>query len=220
MMNKLNQSYSWVLKFILAAILIGVGIYIVFAPEVVYTITGAGIIIFSIFRVVPLLKSLNKELLRTMNLIEILVDTVIGIILIYIAFTSDLAADSVWSLVYRYSLAFFFYVRGLVYFNSVVFLEEKTEVIKFWAHIMVLTVGSILFVSPQFDYAFVALIILIICFLGAAYLGYDGFNGYKKYREFSNNLNIGKPKSKNLPAEKELPRSGNDDKDDRPSDLN
>jgi hypothetical protein len=85
---------------------------------------------------------------------------------------------------------------------------------------MVLTVGSILFVSPQFDYAFVALIILIICFLGAVYLGYDGFNGYQKYREFSKNLNIGKPKSKNLPAEKELPRSGNDDKDDRPSDLN
>jgi hypothetical protein len=71
-------------------------------------------------------------------------------------------------------------------------------------------VGSILFVSPQFDYAFVALIILIICFLGAAYLGYDGFNGYKKYREFS----------KNLPTEKELPRPGNDEKDDRPIDLN
>ena len=68
-MKKLNQSYSWVLKFTLAAILVGVGVYIVFAPEVVYTITGMGIIIFSIFRVVPLLKSLNKEFLRTMNLI-------------------------------------------------------------------------------------------------------------------------------------------------------
>ncbi len=219
-MNNLHQSYSWILKFALAAILVGVGIYIVFAPEVVYTITGIGIVIFSLFRVVPLLKSLNKEILRTINLIEILVDTVIGIVLIYIAFTSDLEADSVWGLVYRYSLAFFFYGRGLIYFNSVVFLEEKSEVIKFWAHIIALTIGSILFVSPQFDYGFVALIILFICFLGAAYMGYDGFNGYRKYREFSKNINVGKSKAKTQPVEKERPRPLANKKEDKVSKLN
>jgi hypothetical protein len=214
-MKNANVSYSWALKFILAAILVGVGIYMVFAPEVVYTITGIGIVIFSVFRVVPLLKSLNKEMLRTLNLIEILVDTVIGILLIYIAFTGNLEADSIWGLVYRYALAFFFYVRGLVYFNSVVFLEEKTEVLKFWVHIFVLTLGAILSVLPQFDYASVGLLLLFISILGAGYLGYDGYNGYSKYREFSKNLNVGKVLPKVERSEKETPRPITDEKQDK-----
>jgi hypothetical protein len=214
-MKNTNVSYSWALKFILAAILVGVGIYMVFAPEVVYTITGIGIVIFSVFRVVPLLKSLNKEMLRTLNLIEILVDTVIGILLIYIAFTGNLEADSIWGLVYRYALAFFFYVRGLVYFNSVVFLEEKTEVLKFWVHIFVLTLGAILSVLPQFDYASVGLLLLFISILGAGYLGYDGYNGYSKYREFSKNLNVGKVLPKVERSEKETPRPITDEKQDK-----
>jgi hypothetical protein len=214
-MKNASVSYSWALKFILAAILIGVGIYMVFAPEVVYTITGIGIVIFSVFRVVPLLKSLNKEMLRTLNLIEILVDTVIGILLIYIAFTGNLEADSIWGLVYRYALAFFFYVRGLVYFNSVVFLEEKTEVLKFWVHIFVLTLGAILSVLPQFDYASVGLLLLFISMLGAGYLGYDGYNGYSKYREFSKNLNQGKVLPKVERSEKETPRPITDEKQDK-----
>jgi hypothetical protein len=214
-MKQPNYSYSWALKFILAAILVGVGIYMIFAPEVVYTITGIGIVIFSIFRVVPLLKSLNKEMLRTINLIEILVDTAIGILLIYIAFTGNLEGDSIWGLVYRYALAVFFYLRGLVYFNSVVFLEEKTEVAKFWVHIIALTLGAILSVLPQFDYGFVALMLLFISMLGAGYLGYDGYNGYSKYREFSKNLNQGKTKPKDQPAEKETPRPLSDEKEEK-----
>lgn len=220
-MKKPNYSYSWALKFLLAAILVGVGIYMVFAPEVVYTITGVGIIIFSILRVVPLLKSLNKEMLRTINLIEILIDTVIGVLLVYIAFTGNLDGDSIWGLVYRYALAVFFYMRGLVYFNSVVFLDEKTEITKFWVHILALSLGAIISVLPQFDYGFVSLLLLFISLLGAAYLGYDGYNGYSKYREFSKNLNIGKVKPKDQPAEKEIPKPIRDEKEEKqPNILN
>ena len=56
----MKYGYGWVLKFVLAAILLGVGIYMVFANEVVYLITGVVIVIFSLFRVVPLLKTLKK----------------------------------------------------------------------------------------------------------------------------------------------------------------
>ncbi len=47
-MNKAKYGYGWVLKFVLAAILLGVGIYMVFADEVVYAITGVTIVIFFI----------------------------------------------------------------------------------------------------------------------------------------------------------------------------
>jgi hypothetical protein len=218
-MSKMKYGYGWVLKFILAAILIGIGIYMIFADEVVYLITGVGIVIFSIFRVVPLLKSLNKEVLRTINLIEIIFDTLIGGVMIYIAITRDLANEQVWSLVYRYALAFFFYARGLVYFNSVVFFGEKTEVPKFWIHIFALTLGTVIAVLQGFDYGTVGLFILFVSLIGAAYLGYDGFGGYKKYREYAKELNQGKEaqKAKDAEVEKEAPKPLKDEVEkDRP----
>ncbi len=212
-MNKTKYGYGWVLKWLLAAILLGVGIYMVFADEVVYTITGVSIVIFSIFRVVPLLKSLHKEVLRTINLIEIIFDTLIGGVMIYIGITkgSNLANEAIWSGIYRYSLVFFFYARGLVFFNSVVFLGEKTEIPKFWVHIAALTLGAIIAVLPNFDYTTVGVFFLIIALIGSTYLGIDGFGGYKKYREYSKELNEGKAKesqkddAKNI--DKELPES-------------
>ncbi|MDY0075231.1 MAG: hypothetical protein WC992_05655 [Acholeplasmataceae bacterium] len=202
-MSKMKYGYGWVLKFVLAAILVGVGVYMIFAKEVVYTITGVAIVVFSIFRVVPLLKSLNKEVLRTINLIEIIFDTLIGGILIYVALTRDLQNEAIWGYVYRYSLAFFFYARGLVYFNSVVFFGEKTEIPKFWVHIAALTLGTVIAVLPDFDHGSVAIFLLVISIIGAAYLGFDGYGGYKKYREYAKELNEGKSKEKEKQIEEE-----------------
>jgi hypothetical protein len=202
-MSQMKYGYGWVLKFILAAILVGIGIYMIFANEVVYTITGVAIVVFSIFRVVPLMKSLNKEVLRTINLIEIIFDTLIGGVMIYIALSRDLDNEAVWGYVYRYALAFFFYARGLVFFNSVVFFGEKAEIPKFWIHITFLTLGAIIAVLPGFDYGSVAIFLLFISFIGAAYLGYDGFGGYKKYREYQKEINAGKEKEKEKVIEEE-----------------
>lgn len=204
-MGKSKYGYGWLLKFILAAILLGVGIYMMFAEDVVYTITGVAIVIFSLFRVVPLMKSLNKEVLRTINLIEIIFDTIIGGVLIYVALSGKLSEDNgIWGYVYRYALAFVFYVRGLVFFNSVVFFGEKTEVPKFWIHIVALTLGTIIAVLPDFNHGTVALFLLIISVIGSGYLGYDGFSGYKHYREYSKSLNEGKQKEKAI-EEKDRP---------------
>ncbi len=203
----MKYGYGWVLKFILAAILIGVGVYMVFANEVVYLITGIAIIIFSLFRVIPLMKSLNKEVLRTINLFEIFFDTVIGIAMIYIVLSKrDLQNEQIWRDIYRFSLAFFFYARGLVFFNSVVFFKEKTEVPKFWVHIIALTLGAIIAVLPNFDYNTVGIFLLLISLVGASYLGVDGYGGYKKYREFQKELNAGKEKVKELNIDKEAPQ--------------
>jgi len=203
----MKYGYGWALKFILAAILIGVGIYMVFANEVVYLITGIAIVIFSLFRVIPLMKSLNKEVLRTINLFEIFFDTVIGIGMIYIVLSKkDLQNEQIWSDIYRFSLAFFFYARGLVYFNSVVFFKEKTEIPKFWVHIVALTLGAIIAVLPNFDYNAVGIFLLLISLVGASYLGVDGYGGYKKYRVYHKELNAEKDKVKELNIDKEAPQ--------------
>ncbi|MDI6453475.1 hypothetical protein [Peloplasma aerotolerans] len=203
-MSKAKYGYGWVLKWVLAALLLGVGFFMFFSPDFVYTITGVTILIFSVFRIYPLLKSLHKEVLRTINLVEIIFDTLIGILLVYIGITkgSTLTDEPIWSTVYQYSLAFFFYARGLVFFNSIAFFEEKTEVPKFWAHIVILSMGAIIAVLPDFGYESVALFFLIISLVGAAYLGYDGFGGYSKYREYSASINAGKQVGKDKEADK------------------
>lgn len=215
-----RYGYGWVLKFVLAAILLGIGIYMFFAQQVVYLITGVIIVIFSLFRVVPLLKTLNKEVLRTLNLIEIIADLIIGGVLIYVAATNKFEDSELWSNVYRFALAFFFYARALVYFNSVVFFDEKTEIPKFWAHIMSITIGTIIAVWKDFGYETVSLILLVISFIGFAYLGYDGFKGYKNYRNFQLELNEGKRKSDGERTQKEIEDSLDitidRDDDDRP----
>lgn len=203
-MAKAKYGYGWLLKFVLAALLLGVGIYMAIDREVVFVITGIAILIFSLLRVVPLVKSLNKEILRTINIVEILLDTILGVLMLYIAFAkSDELDQQPWAAIYRYSLVFVFYVRGLVYFNSVVFLGEKTEIPKFWFHILSLTIAVAIAVYKDFDANTVGLILLIIAFIGAAYLGYDGFNGYRKYREFQLELNGGKTKKKDKRIEKD-----------------
>lgn len=215
-----KYGYGWVLKFVLASILLGIGIYMFFAEQVVILITGVIIVIFSLFRVVPLLKSLDKEVLRTLNLIEIIFDIIIGGILIYIAATNKFAESDIWAKVYRFSLAFFFYARALVFFNSVVFFEEKTEIPKFWAHILSITVGTAIAVWGKFDYNTVALILLVISFIGSGYLGYDGYKGYKNYRKFQLELNQGKQKEvgerKTKEIEADLDIVG-DEVEDRPT---
>lgn len=205
-MAQARYGYGWLLKFILAAILLGVGIYMAFADQVVYAITGVTIIVFSLLRVYPLIKTLKKEVLRTINLIEIVMDLLIGVALLLIAIykADELDGTNAWSYIFRFALVFFFYARGLVFFHSVVFFGEKTEVPKFWVHIVALSLGAILIVSPDFSYSTVGILFLIIALIGAVYLGFDGFNGYKKYREYSLSLNEGKPKEKKKPKEKEL----------------
>ncbi len=197
-MTKPRYGYGWLLKFILAAILLGVGIYMAFADQVVYAITGVTIIVFSILRVYPLLKTLKKEVLRTINLVEIVLDAIIGVALLLIAIykADELNGSNAWAYIFRYSLVFFFYARGLVFFHSVVFFGEKTEVPKFWVHIVAISLGAILIVSPDFSYQTVGIIFLIISLIGAIYLGYDGYGGYRKYREYAKELNEGKEKEK------------------------
>ncbi len=196
--------YGWLLKFILAAILVGVGIYMVFAKEVVYLITGIAIVVFSLYRVYPLVKTLKKEVLRTINLIEIILDTIIGALLIYIIVAGKLDENAIWESLYRYFLAIFFYMRTAVFFTSTTFFEEKTEVVKFVAHFLAIILASYIIFNKDFNANTVAYFLAIISLVGAFYLGYDGFRGYTNYRKLQLELNEGKPKVKKERKQKEI----------------
>jgi hypothetical protein len=183
-MKKLFEDYGWLLKFILAAILLGVGIWMAFADQVVFAITGFAIVIFSLFRVIPLLKTLEKEILRTVNLIEIIFDTILGVIMVYVAFTqTESASWDTWLAAYKWMLAGFFYVRGVIFFTSTVFWEEKTEVAKFIFHLAIFTLAPVIVLWEDFKPETLGLLFLFISIVGAGYLGFDGYGGYSRYRQ-------------------------------------
>ncbi|QWC00019.1 hypothetical protein KHQ88_00130 [Mycoplasmatota bacterium] len=206
-MAKSKYGYGWLIKWILAAVLLGVGIYMAFADEVVYTITGITIAVFSLFRVYPLLKTLDKEVLRTINLIEIIFGVVLGGVMIY-AGLKGLDGDQAdtWSKLFRWFLAFFFYLRGLVFFVSTSFFDEKTEVPKFIFHIIALTLGGVIAMWEGFDASTLGILFLFISITGAAYLGYDGYGGYGKYRKYSQTLNKKPQKDVQVKYDKEMPK--------------
>ncbi|MBU0996704.1 MAG: hypothetical protein KKE16_01550 [Firmicutes bacterium] len=212
-MAKLKFGYGWLLKWILAAILIAAGILMrIYDETVVYAVTGIAIIIFSALRVVPLLKTLKKEVLRTINLFEIVFDIIVGGFMLFVVFSGKVAPNStsnLWTDLYGYLLAFFFFVRGLIYFVSLYYFGEKSEPIKFWFHfICVLLAPSILVLTIMgVDIIhFLGWLVLFISVGGGLYLGYDGYGGYRKYRESSKALNEGKKDTATPKVEKELPK--------------
>lgn len=208
-MAKAKYGYGWLVKWIIAAILLGVGIYMSLADEVVYTITGITIVIYSLFRVYPLLKTLEKEILRTINLIEIIIGVVLGGVMIYAGLTGlDGDQADMWSRLFRWFLAFFFYLRGLVFFISTSFFEEKTEVPKFIFHIIALTLGGVIAMWNDFDASTLGVLFLFVSIAGATYLGYDGYGGYSKYRKYSQTLNKKKQKDVEVKYDKEVPKEG------------
>lgn len=210
-MAKAKYGYGWLIKWIVAAILLGVGIYMALSDEVVYTITGIAITIFSLFRVYPLLKTLNKEVLRTINLIEIIIGVVLGAVMIYAGVKGLQGSNAAtWSKLFRWFLAAFFYLRGLVFFTSTTFFDEKTEVPKFIFHIIALTLGAVIAMWEGFDAGTLGWIFLFVAVGSAVYLGYDGYGGYNKYRQYQKVLNQGKEKEVKVKVDKELPKEDNE----------
>ncbi|MDP2425255.1 MAG: hypothetical protein U1C51_04000 [Candidatus Izemoplasmatales bacterium] len=217
-MGKIKFGYGWALKFLLAAILIAAGILLkVYDVQVVYAATGMAIVMYSLLRVVPLMKTLRKEVLRTINLIEIIFDTIMGGVMIYVAFSGN-ATDAFWKALYGYLLAVFFYARAIIYFTSMYYFGEKSEAMKFWFHVVCVTLAPTIFVLTILDKSIIETlgwIVLFISVSGGLYLGYDGYGGYRKYRESSKRLNDDKPVQKQPLVEKELPRPVSEEKEEK-----
>ena len=208
-MTKTKFRYGWAIKWVLAALLMAAGVLMkIYQEDVVYATTGIAIVLFSLLRVVPLLKTLKKEVLRTLNLIEIIFDTILGIVMIYVVFSGK-STDAFWINMYGYLLSFFFLSRGIIYFISLYYFGEKSESMKFWFHMLCMGLGPVILTLTVLNKDIITTlgwVVLFISISGGGYLGYDGFGGYKKYRESSKSLNEDKKLEKDSKFEKELPK--------------
>ncbi len=178
---KAIKQYSWVVKIVGAALLLALALFLEIGngEGIVIPFIGAAIIIYSVIRLVPFVKTQKNDLIKTINIIEITVDIGIGLVLIVVEMFTK-ADLGVW---FGYLLGFYLMIRGTVHFYGVSLGAEKSDVVLFIFHIFALVVGSyIFFFNGGFTAGILIHIILGFSVAAGGYLIFDGYRGYNVYR--------------------------------------
>jgi len=180
---KLFRSYGWLLKATAASFILGLAIFLEVSKDgetIVSVFIGIAIIMYSVIRLVPFIKTQKSDLIKTINIIEITVDFAIGLALVLIPLLGS--DDFGTSDLFRYLLGTYLVLRGTVHFYSVSSHHEKNDIALFVFHIAALMVGTILFWESAIDLVILIHIILVLSIISGGYLGYDSYNGYNVYR--------------------------------------
>lgn len=180
------KKYKWILLAISFIFLLVFGIVLLFnqslGENIVLIISGITILTFAGIRFVPLIRSLDNKYRVLLNAFEILINIVIGGLMIYFSTKSAEETKKIIG-IYKYCVAGVVWFRGLVYFIEVSFMKEKAEPSKFIAHIGFISLGAALLVWKDFQVKNLVIILIILCFLGAAYSLVDSIIHYNHYRK-------------------------------------
>ena len=188
------KTYSFWIKILGAALLIAFGIVLLVSPEwatlVVLLFTGLTIGIFSIIRVIPLLRTLSTGKARLTCLVEIAIHLVLAGLLIFAAILvitkkedEDAKLANFMSENYRFLITAFFFTRVTSYFMCTVLFKEETDKIKFWTHIGLILVCCVLCACTDLKSNVVATTVAVIALICATGLIVDGALGYGRYRK-------------------------------------
>jgi uncharacterized membrane protein HdeD (DUF308 family) len=177
------KSYGWLLKVTGAALILGLAIFLEISKDgedIVSIFIGFAIVMYSVIRLVPFIKTQKSDLIKTINIIEITIDFAIGLTLILVPLVLTGGFGN--SALFGYFLGSYLLLRGIVHFYSVSSHHEKNDIPMFIFHIAAIMVGTILFYETAFDLAILIHLILVLSIVSGGYLGYDGYNGYSSYR--------------------------------------
>ena len=185
------KTYQFWFKILGAALLIVFGVFLIVdnstARLVVLLFTGLVTAIFAIIRLVPLFKTLKTKRAKLLSFIEISVHLLLGAYLCYAAYLMKTEPNSEISvfndLNYRFFIAFIFYSRALVYFICTDLFKEETDKIKFWIHIILMTLACVICAYGEITSQAIAVTIAVIAFLVSIILIGEGTSGYGKYRK-------------------------------------
>ena len=216
-------SYKFWVKIIAAMFLIILGIMLLVkdteANAIVLMFTGGIFTIYSVFRIVFLIKSLEKGASRGLAILEIIMGLTSGILLIYLSVVSfgqeptgfiKFATEH-----YNIIIGLVLWLRGFVYFVTTILFFEKTDKLQLFVHIAVITLGSFL-LGVKINAESIALALGIISLISAVLVGGEGFFDYGKYRKQFVKKTTVKEKNKQKESGKEAP--ARDEKKDIPSD--
>lgn len=216
------HSYKFWFKIFGAVLLVILGFILLFqkqaATSIVLMFTGGVFSLYAIIRVVPLMKTLEKGSSKVLCFVEILIDLIIGVLLIFLSIKNF--GDEQTGIVkfasenYNILIGFVLWLRGFVYFVSTILFAEKTDNIQLFVHIAVITFGSFLF-GVKIDASKIALALAILAFVCGVVIAGSGFFDYGKYRSNVKDVREKKDDKKKTSKKKEAPaRKGKKEIDD------
>ena len=177
--------YKWLYLWAVAVAALVFGLLMLFIKEfgqsVIYIITGFGILTFVIIRLIPLIKTTRDKWAIVINTAELLIDLGVAVLTLLFVFRKETASLEAF---YPFLLGGVLYLRGFVYMTEVVFFKTKVETVKFFVHLLLLTVGTA--IIARFDnYTVEALRWLFgLAFtVGGVVAVIDGSNSFGRYRK-------------------------------------
>lgn len=177
------KNYGWLLKVTGAALILGLAIFLEVSPDgekIVSVFIGFAIVMYSVVRLVPFVKTQKSDLIKTLNVIEITIDFAIGLALVLIPLLLEDGFGK--SDLFRYLLGSYLLLRGTVHFYSVSSHHEKNDIPMFIFHISAIIVGTIMFYESAINLVILIHFILVLSIISGGYLGFDGYRGYSSYR--------------------------------------
>ena len=213
--------YKFIVKIIATVLLITLGILIlVFQDQAmfaIFIITGGIALFQAIIRAFFLLKKTRNKKAKIVTAVELGIQTLIGLFLIFAAFATlsvintkdgeepnkffinvrDFANDQ-----FTLFAALLLFVGALSYYWRTILLKDETDNFKFWLNFFDSCVGilfCIFYKNKDFeiDARVIAIIIAVLAFLSALVIGGEAIGGYMNYRRLQ------KPKTEEKKDEKE-----------------
>ena len=192
--------YSWVFKFIGAALLIGLAMILYFADLDKWVEAFVGLLIagYALIRLVPFIKTQKSDLIKTINTVEIVMNLLVATVLIGSAFLTD---DGL-GVIFGYLFGSVLIVRGMVHFYGLSDGNEKGDHPSYFFHIATLIIGTIV-IFDGVTIRDIVLLILILSIGAGGYIGFDAYGGYSLYRR---RKQMEQPKEKEVPKPSDVPR--------------
>ena len=180
------KKYRWLYLWIASAALLTFAVILflnsTFRESFVFYVTGAILVIFVIIRFIPLVKTSRENMALALNVIEMLVDMIVGILMIIL--TAKLQDKKLLDTLYPFLIGGVIYARALVYFVEISFLKTKPEKLKFFIHIALLTVGSVIMARfDNFNPNSLGFVIGVFFALSGIFTLTDGIINYNNYRK-------------------------------------
>ncbi len=182
-MSKLSTTvhvYSWVIKAVGAALLLALALtlYFIDVAVLIEAFVGVIIIIYALIRLVPYVKSQKSDLIKTINIIEITLNILIGALFLTVALTSEEGLGQI----FGYLVGGVLLARGMVHFYGLSSGNEEGDHVTYFFHIAAIALGTLI-LYRGFNSEDLVILFIVLALMGTAYLGYDSFNGYNMYRK-------------------------------------
>ncbi|MFH5880935.1 MAG: hypothetical protein ACNA7U_01450 [Candidatus Izemoplasmataceae bacterium] len=193
--------FSWVFKFVGAALLIGLALVLFFMDleHIVEAFIGILIAGYALMRLVPLIKTQRSDLIKTINIIESVLNLLVAVVFIGNAIVYGESLETIFGWLFAGVLI----GRGMVHFYGISDGNEKGDHPSYFFHIATLIVGTII-ITQGWDAEQIVYLMLFLSIVSGSYLSYDAYGGYNLYRR-RKQLQTEKRKEVEIP-DRDVPR--------------